>query len=240
MPDWILKVFTWLNDSTGLANWALLVTAVVASGIAWRQVILSREIQKEQARPYVVAGMRRVGHGIVELYVKNLGSTAAYDVMLDSSPPLESVSDGDFFVFESLPTLVPNDEWSTIWETRTPERASIDAPKRYDVTLSYSGPFGGKGVFFKDNYVIDWRPYLPSTYIDQKDMHDLVKTLEKIHRSLGVDRHGQRDLVQSANAIAEATAADATHPTPDVPTEKLGSRRTLGRFATWLPFARRR
>ena len=225
MIDFVAALGSWLRANGWLTDWLLLLVAIVTAWFALVQIRHARQVQDEQARPYVVAGIRRVTGGIVELYVKNFGSTAAYDVRMASEPAIESVTDPGLTVFDVIPTLVPQDEWSTIWEDRAHERKGAGAPDRFEITLSYRGsaatsaPHSGRrpvrsGKEFTDRYVIDWAPYWSSSFVVQKDMDDLVKAVQGIHRSIGRDQLGQRNLVQSGHSIAESLQVMPTPPAP--------------------------
>lgn len=204
----IASFFALLRDYEGVATWGLFVIAIVAGAIAERQLRQNRKLRFEQARPYVVVGLRRVGHGIVELYVKNFGETAAHDVKLASDPDLESLSDPAWFrVFDNLPTLVPGDEWSTLWETDASKRAEEgDFSNTYTVTLTYTGNDGRKKKALTDTFNLDWRPHLASTYVERNTIHDIGATLKKIEGSLKPHKLKQ--------AIASAAAQAPPGPSP--------------------------
>lgn len=227
MTDIVATLGTWLRVNGWLTDWLLLLVAIVAAWFTLVQIRHARQVQDEQARPYVVADIRRVTGGIVELYVKNFGSTAAYDVRMTSEPAIESVTDPGFTVFEVIPTLVPQKEWSTICEDYAQKRKAAGAPDRFEITVSYRGSAptargkGRSGQEFTDHYVIDWAPFWPSTFVVQKDMDDLVKAVQDIHRSIGRDQLGQRNLVQSGHSIAESLQ---DMPTPSVPTRGVLAR----------------
>ena len=76
-------MWQWLNENAGalesLASVALLIVAVVAALVAWAQVNEARRLRREQAQPYVVAGMRSSAASpmIIELFFRNYGTTAA-------------------------------------------------------------------------------------------------------------------------------------------------------------------
>lgn len=172
----------WLASSAGLAEWGLLIVASATALFAVVQLRDSRELRFQQARPYVAAGIRRVDHGIVELYVKNFGKTAAHNVRFDSDPKLESVTDAEAFkVFDTLPTLVPSEEWSTIWEIHAYERAKDGSfSNRYDVTISYTVNDGRSKRSLVDKFVLDWEPHLATTYLTEHSIHDVAAALKKI------------------------------------------------------------
>lgn len=214
MIDCFASFTEWLRTNGWLTDWLVLLVAVVTAWFALSQLRQARKVQDEQARPYVVAGIRRPTGGIVEIYVKNLGNTAAYDVHLTSEPALTSVTDPDFTMFDVIPTLVPQEEWSTIWEDYAHKRKQAGAPDRFDITMTYRGnnTTGSwinrrakrTGPEFADLYVIDWAPFWATSFIQHKDMDDLVTSVRAIHKSIGPDKHGQRTLVQSVHSIAEA------------------------------------
>ena len=176
------NIAEWLTSNAGFAEWGLLLVAFATAIFAVVQLRDSRELRFQQARPYVVAGLRRVDHGIVELYVKNFGKTAAYNVRFASEPKLESVTDAEAFrVFDTLPTLVPSEEWSTIWEIRAYERAKGGSfSNRYDVTISYTGNDGRSKRSLVDRFVLDWEPHLNTTYLTEHSIHDVAAALKKI------------------------------------------------------------
>lgn len=176
----------WLALNSGLGEWLLLVVALLTAIFAVVQLWDSRELRFQQARPYVAVGLRRVDHGIVELYVRNLGQSAAHNVRLSSEPKLQSLSDSDaFMVFDVLPTLVPGDEWSTIWEVKAFERARPgDFSNRYEVEVSYEGDSGRGRRSLLDVYILDWEPHLKTTYIENRTIHDVAKALSSIESHL--------------------------------------------------------
>lgn len=188
----------WMASNSGLAEWGLLLIALPTAIFAAVQIRDGRALRYDQARPYVAVGMRRIAHGVVELYVKNFGQTVAHDVHISSDPPLESVSDSEAFrIFDQIPTLVPGEEWATIWETAAYERSEAgDFSNRYTVTLAYEGSDAGKRVDHKEDFVIDWSVQLKTTYMEQKTIHDVAKSMKKIeavvspHRYLKVGQFG--------------------------------------------------
>src|SRR5699024_12272999 len=47
------------------------------------------------------------------------------------------------------------------------------------------------GPRFADQYIIDWTPFWPTTFIQHKDMDDLVTAVREIQKSIG-DRKSTR------------------------------------------------
>lgn len=217
--DWFNNTVEWLNNNAALSEWALLLVAAVTAGIAVWQIFAARHAQEDQARPYVVAGIRRVAHGVVELYVRNLGSTAAHGVTMKMTPEPTSVSDSKFFkLFDKIPTLVPRDEWSTVWEVRASDRfKQSNVASRFEVSIDYTAARGNKKAYpYRDLYVIDWEVHRSTTYVERKDIHHVAKELEKSRRALeeiskatGTDRLEQHTLVEAGDVLAQSARADA-------------------------------
>lgn len=180
------RILEWFDTHAAAANWGLVILALVAAIIAYRQMKEARAQRFSAARPYVVIGLRRVGIGIVELYIRNYGQTAAYDLTMKSSPPLSSLSHASWFkTFDKLHTLAPGDEWATIWETDSGLRSAEGAgPNVYTVTLDYTGKDGTKAEPLKDTFTLDWQPYLDSTFVERKNLHDVGQSLEKIQKAI--------------------------------------------------------
>lgn len=209
----------WLRSNSPLSEWGLLLVAIATAGIAIWQIFAARRVQENQARPYVVAGIRRTGvHGVVELYVRNLGETAAHEVIMKMSPEPTSVSDSKYFkLFDSIPTLVPGDEWSTIWEVKAAERfQQSDVPSRFDVTLNYQGPNRKrKTPTHTDPFVIDWEVHRSTTYVAPRDIEDVARELEKIRKAIGTDKPGQHTLVEAGHELAERAGTEVTNDQAD-------------------------
>jgi len=234
MIELLAEFAAWLRANGWLTDWLLLLVAIITAWFALSQLRQARRVQDEQARPYVVAGIRRVTGGIVELYVKNLGATAAFNVHMTSDPALTSVTAPDFTTFDVIPSLVPQEEWSTIWEERAHERKQAEAPDRFDIIITYEGSainrswirklMNRPGPRFADQYIIDWTPFWPTTFIQHKDMDDLVTAVREIQKSIGHDKRGQRDLVQSGHAIAESLSKTPASSSPSAsPLNRLRS-----------------
>jgi len=74
----------------------------------------------EQAQPYVAVAIEPligVDPKFQELVVKNFGATAAFNVRLESEPPMERAAvGGRALTLPTLPTLVPGQDWRVLWD----------------------------------------------------------------------------------------------------------------------------
>lgn len=107
---------------TATAAIGTLVVAVVAALYAKRQVESARgsleearALRREQAQPYVIVSLEAslASPRLIDLVIKNLGTTAAFDVQLTSDPALTRVKQDEYVQVwpgYTIPTLVPGQE----------------------------------------------------------------------------------------------------------------------------------
>lgn len=203
------------------ADWGMLLVAAISLCIAIRTLLYARkqyeqskQAQEELNYPYVIFDIRQVKGGIVEVYLKNLGSTVAYDISIESNPPFESASDDAFWLFDELPALVPGQEWATIWETQIAERRDSDLPDRMEVTVRYKDSSEKPHT---TPTVIDLKAYWGRTFLVDNDLSKVASELKKqtdalkkteshlksMRKSIGPDVDGQRNIIESLREIAE-------------------------------------
>jgi hypothetical protein len=189
MGDWLGSFWEWLGDTNpdawaAGAAWSTAVIALVAGRAAFKAVSEARALREEQAQPYVVAYMEqsRASEQILELVVKNFGTTAAYDVRLLSNPPLvRSASQGEgtepVGVFECLPVLAPQQEWRTFWDSAI-ARKDLDIPDRFEVTATYADSRRRKLEPTKS--ILDWKIYDDAQFVATYGEHHAAKALTEI------------------------------------------------------------
>lgn len=224
-------MWKWLNDNAGaveaLASVALLLVAVVAALVAWAQVREARRLRREQAQPYVVAGMRSSAASpmIIELFFRNFGGTAAFDVKVAADPPLTTMWERGriepVMLFDVLPTMVPGEEWATWWDTATTRWESGQAMSS-TVTVTFRDSFGTQHL---GKYVLDWNAHQHRQFVAQKGMDDLVKAATKLSENIGrvvsegafivQDKAARRDENTQARAERQARRLEAS-PSPSV------------------------
>lgn len=207
----LCEIIAVLASRSSLTDWLMFIVAVVALVVAWYQLHEARRVREEQAQPYVFIDMRRIKGNIVELYVKNIGTTIAYDVQLKSTPELSALCNR-FWVFDSLPALVPGQEWSTIWESKAPKRYKSSLPETYHVDVVFKD---SKGRKYTVPNTLDWRTQWQRVSLISKDIDDLANRLadisknqreltREIHRiglSLGPDEDGKENILESVRGI---------------------------------------
>lgn len=130
-----------------MGTWATaavaIVTVLVAGRYAKQQVDEVRRTREEQAQPNVVLYSEPNANSpnIHEIVLKNFGTTPAYDVRVDVTPPIRSTLNPEheglgLVAIPNFPILAPGQEWRTIWDSATrrksylrrlPQLAVVDA-----------------------------------------------------------------------------------------------------------------
>jgi hypothetical protein len=109
------------DEWSALAGWATAAVALIAGGVAVGQLGEARRLRLEQAQPYVVVFMEAsaAGSWYVDLVIRNFGTTATHDVRLEiePAPHRHAGRSGVVWLPESIPVLVPGQEWRTFWDT---------------------------------------------------------------------------------------------------------------------------
>lgn len=189
MADW--RAEEW----SALAACVTAAVAVLAACVAIWQVREARRLREEQAQPYVVAYMEPTAATpqIIDLVIKNFGSTAATDVTFRADPPLrrsDQAGESEAVeLFEIIPVLVPGQEWRTMWDFG-PERARTELPDRYNVVLAYGDSRRKRLPPLR--FELDWRPYKTRRWVTIYGLHDIAKSLREINRTTGRWREGIR------------------------------------------------
>jgi hypothetical protein len=159
------------------------------------QIRDGRSAREEESQPYVVVVMEssQADEQIIDLVIANLGRTAAHDVALDVDPPLQRSAPGknveDVWLFDTLPVLVPGQEWRTWWDFG-PNRLELpELPDRHEVTVTFSS---SKRPMEPLRYVLDWSAHKGRYFASVYTMHDAAKALREIAKILPKWQEGPR------------------------------------------------
>jgi hypothetical protein len=183
-PIW-LSPWSWTS-----ADWAGLTFAVLAltALVALRQVKEAQRLREEQARPFVIIDFD-VWSTIIELVIKNIGSTLANDIKFEVDPPFITTDDDlqgrgsltELNLFKNgIPSLPPEKEITTYFD-QFPARLEAGLPLTYDVCVSYSSP---SGKTYSERSVLDLAMYVGTGGVTRHDLHDVHNQLEKIAKTL--------------------------------------------------------
>lgn len=234
---------------TAVAAWLTLVVAIIAAVAALQQISEARRAQMEQTRlahelqqkeadaaralaaeaaqPYVIVYAepnRKPRSGTIDLIIKNVGQTAAYDVqILPEQAPATTLRTGtddtpakwrDLRLPDSFPILAPGQEWRTVWDSlHQRERVGLDlvpSVATIRVTFRRSGDaevIGGPFVFELDIEI--WR----RTTITEYGISDAAEALREISGEL---KHWRDPAQRGINVrVRDGDALDARRQIDD-------------------------
>ncbi|SRR6266487_406524 len=169
-----------------------LVVAIVAALAAFRQVREARTLRQEQAQPYVAVFMEPSAATvqIIDLVVRNFGTTAAHDVRLTITPRVQRSVEGggveDVWLPDRLPTLVPGQEWRTMWDSGR-YRPQSELPDQHDARVSFRD---SRGQALSASYQLDWGAFKGRRWVVTYGIHDAAKALREIDKTMKKWREG--------------------------------------------------
>jgi hypothetical protein len=122
----------------------------------------------------------------VNLVIANLGRTMARNVRLEVDPPFDSsvyrsgpVPLARFKLFtEGIPALAPGKRIVLLFDQMY-QRAELDLPDTYRVRLAYERDGGSLPT---EELRLDLDLYRPLRQVRRHTLHDVSKTLDKVHR----------------------------------------------------------
>ncbi|MEV4126079.1 hypothetical protein [Nocardia sp. NPDC049707] len=204
--DWLRGIGTWFGDVwrwltavqadawAASAGWVTaliaLATVIVAGkyahrqlGAALEQVREAQTTRDEQAQPNVVVFMEH-NHAdwhMLELVVKNFGTTPALNVRMSITPtPQVSAAAQSEDVMELLypeliPFLAPSQEWRTFWDSGPSRVRTSGIASRHEAAIKFED---SRGKAFTTNAILDWDIFVGTMHVDTKGVHDIAKLLD--------------------------------------------------------------
>ncbi|WP_369374635.1 hypothetical protein AB1046_09480 [Promicromonospora sp. Populi] len=167
-----------------------LIIAAVAAVIAFTQAAEARRLRIEQAQPYVVAYMKQNSNTpvLVELVIRNFGTTAARNITVTSTPTIRR-ADGakaeDVWLPTDIPVLAPQQEWRTFWDSGAErfDHPVLADENRHVVTVTYDGVERSPQQVSES--ILDWGAYVGGIFITSKTVHHAAQSLGKIATVMG-------------------------------------------------------
>jgi len=170
---------------TALAGVCGVVLALCAALVGGWQIAEARRLRIEQAQPYVAvyAEASPAASFVFDLVIRNFGRTPATDIRVRIQPPLGRAAPGDDLVElpDAIPTLVPGQEWRTLWDTQMARRDS-PLPTRHAVEVRFSDASGRAEYCFQ--FDLDWDASTRRDVVDVSSLHDAAKALQDIRALL--------------------------------------------------------
>ncbi|HZN71521.1 MAG TPA: hypothetical protein VFC00_07545 [Micromonosporaceae bacterium] len=196
---WVGEMWRWV--SSRVADWtaedwssaAEVMTALIAFAavvFAWSQVREARRTREAQAQPYVVVLLEpSAASGILmDLVVRNYGTTAARDVRLEFDPsPMRTVPPGQgepqpVWLPEMISILAPGQEWRTFWDSRKARHDST-LPRQHRVSVKYRMSLTRRTKDVTEDILLDWGVHYQSGVVVY-GIHHAAKALRGIEGSL--------------------------------------------------------
>lgn len=188
------------SEWTALGTVGTFLVALAAAIIAYRQVQEARRLREDQARPYIVIDVLTAETSpiIIELSIRNIGTTAARDVRFEFTPPIASTLYADLMEWaifkEGVGTMPPGREIRALFDSG-PDRLEADLPKRYDVMVTYTDLRGRPQPAL--SFVLDIGALYDIDRLHVKGVHDAAKAMEGIRDILKSSRDGTTLMVTS-------------------------------------------
>jgi hypothetical protein len=192
------ETFLWLSGTAwsaiaAIATAVAVLIAVLAAILAIRQLRLTRELEEEKARPYVIAFIdeSQADRQILDFVVRNVGSTAARDLTVTLDPPYVRSSElvgNEFgrvrFLLEPVSMLPPGGELRNFMDTTRDISTSGRTRVPMTVRLEYKDRLGKTQ---EDSYVIDPFDRMGSVRTEILGLHSIAKTLRAIAKKQGIN-----------------------------------------------------
>ncbi|MFD3801999.1 hypothetical protein ACFWQJ_13135 [Kocuria palustris] len=223
--EW-LRHFHWMFDPAAF-GWAADVATilgglgtVVAALIALAALRQAKKLNRESSQPYVAPFIENNEHlpHMLDVGVRNHGNTTARNVRITFTPKPQisrwgSAKEVEELNFpEELRTLVPGQEWRTIWDDGAERAKDRNLPSHHDVMISYEGL---DGEVLNEHFVLDWGPLYTRTFLETRTSHHMAKDINKIQKTL----HGMQ---RSLQKLPGQAATDATTRCPAQRPEDAG------------------
>lgn len=159
------------EDWSALGSVATVVVAAVAAVAAFRQVREARTLRVEQAQPRVAvyAEPNSLNPLVINIVVRNYGSTPARDVKIRPDEPLRRTAESPAHPERAavqipyIAYLAPGQRWETVWDYMPWRLEQEEEQKEVPVEVTYTG-IGGDQL---EHTVLDIAQFESRTFIEK-------------------------------------------------------------------------
>lgn len=192
-------------NAADLANWANIATiisvvvAFVTLGFAVYEYLRRKKEKIEDNRPYIIVLLEpsEASMQLFNIIIKNIGMTSAKNIRIHFSPD-HNIQMGTFDqsvnelnILKNISFLPPDKEISVFFGSYVESDPKYTIKKQYSVDVSYSDIVGRE---YNENTTLDPREYENASRIDTNSIHDGVKTLNKIQKTLSEQSDALKDI----------------------------------------------
>lgn len=174
------------------AAWVTVFVLIVAAGIALWQAQEARRLRQEQSRPWVSVDFEFPKPSLVNLVIANFGRTVARDVTLEFDPPPTRAIEAkrshesgtlaeSVLLTSGIPTLPPGKRVVSLFDSLI-ERDGGDHPERYTVVVRFADY--DRKRRYESTYELDLGFYLGLDVLLDKDLTDLIKSVDGVRQEL--------------------------------------------------------
>jgi hypothetical protein len=178
-----------------LAQWVTAAIALGAAVFAYFQVIEARRTRERVAQPDVVVFIDHnpVNWHYMDLVIKNLGQTPAYNIRIKLPPlqvvPFENESTGEQVTTHYVPTniavLAPGQEWRSAWESGIEiENYEGDLPSNYVGSVHFDDKMNADKPSFENPISLDINMFRDTHQISREKSRTVEKALYEISGTL--------------------------------------------------------
>lgn len=230
-----LNADQWELAGTIATALSFVVAAIVAS-VAVIQLRHSRRIHRDQTRPYMVVTFEtgQTSAAFLDLVVKNIGTTPAYNLRIESNPPLARAREEEGWLIaksrifsEITPMWAPGFEFRQFFESqleiagrkkRDKEAGAATSAAyvdRFEITLTYSSAPARSGWWrrrprtWREVQILDPNYGEGSLYTDVYGIHhaaDALREIKKILKGAKLDKAREVIVEDRATMLARVTA----------------------------------
>lgn len=185
-PSWAPGFWAWTSsDWSAFGTCATVLVALIAAGYARNTVEEARRLRREQAQPYVAVYMEQspASATIIDLVIKNFGTTVAKDVRICITPaPQRGAEPGEepesLGLPEVIPDLVPGQEWRTLWDS-SHTHFEQGLPDRYEAVINFRDSQNHQ--LEPTRATLDWGAHKGRYYVEVLGVHQIAKSLRELN-----------------------------------------------------------
>jgi len=190
--------FLW-SHSEKLSNIVIATVTTAAFIVAVIEYRRQKKNHDEQNRPYIIVDLERVVSGLFDISVRNIGKSVAKNIRVTFKPNIKPYNSdlkiNDLNFLKNLKFLPPDKDLRFFFGSVMGESV---IKREFKVAVEYQDVAAKD---YEESFVIDPRDYLDLHSISRYDMHDAVKKLEDIAKSL-------KDSTKAQEGIGNTLAKD--------------------------------
>ncbi|SDZ48714.1 hypothetical protein [Herbiconiux ginsengi] len=176
----------WIGAAAAVVTAVVAVVAIIYARGQLKEASAAREqaksLELEKSQPYVVVTMEGVDGTpeILNLVIRNYGTTIARDVRVTIEPKPQSSNGGGVIQEvgypDLIPALAPGQHWSTVWDFGR-YRRDTTLPDMHTGSVTY---LGVNGKELSTDIVLDWSIYKMRHWIVRRGVHDIAEAVRDI------------------------------------------------------------